>query len=307
MEEDDLYAEIRFSKLLDVHVADASGVCKTSKVASGKGRYSSPRKSNNYQHCMFGNEYDHVHLKMTRSVSDFDDVRLGLSKAEEYIDLKENRTLQKQCKSDDEPDQQNMTFPKQIRIGNKQISSDVHVVEASGFCKTSKAASVKGRYSYPRKSNNNQHCKFDKEDDQVQLETAISVSDLDDCSLRMSNAQEYVVLKENRTLKKQCKSNDKLQTSFPRKIKIGNKQVDSDRPLSDGFLQLNNEKEHRGENQSFTGRPYSLVHGVSENVVSGEMEEASCLLGSKHECGRGENESSKQSDARPYSFAILLQ
>ena len=92
-----MYAEIRFSKLVDVHVADTSGVCKTSKTASGKGRYSSTRKSNNYQHCMFSNEYDHVHLKMTRSVSDLDDARLGMSNAKEYIVLKENRTLQKQC------------------------------------------------------------------------------------------------------------------------------------------------------------------------------------------------------------------
>ena len=85
---------------------------------------------------MFSNEYDHVHLKMTRSVSDLDDARLGMSKAKEYIVLTENRTLQKQCKSDDEQDQQNMTFPRQIRKGNKQMNSDVLVVEASGFRKT---------------------------------------------------------------------------------------------------------------------------------------------------------------------------
>ncbi|XP_078332258.1 uncharacterized protein LOC144625416 [Crassostrea virginica] len=310
IEEDDLYAEIRFSKLVDVHVADTSGVCKTSQTASGKGRYSPPRKSNNYQHCMFSKEYDHVHLKMTRSVSDLDDVRLGISNAEEYIVLKENRTLQKQCKSDDELDQQNMTFPRQIRIGNKQMNSDEHVVEASGFCKTSKAASVEGRYSSPRKNTNNQHCKFDKEYDHAHLKRTRSISHLDDYSFGMSNAEEYVVLKENRTLQKQCKSDDELDQqnqTFPRQIRMGNKQMDSDRPLSDGFSQLNNERKHRRVNQSLTGRPYSLVHGVSENVVSGAMEEASCLLGSQHECGRGENESSKQSDTRPYSFAMLLQ
>ena len=247
---------------------------------------------------------------MTRSVSDLDDVRLGISNAEEYIVLKENRTLQKQCKSDDELDQQNMTFPRQIRIGNKQMNSYEHVIEASGFCKTSKAASVEGRYSSPRKNTNNQHCKFNKEYDHAHLKRTRSVSDLVDDSFGMSNAEEYVVLKENRTLQKQCKSDDELDQqnqTFPRKIRIGNKQMDSDRPLSDGFSQLNNEKEHQRENQSLTGRPYSLVHGVSENVVPGAMEEASCLLGSQHEFGRGENESSKQSDARPYSFAMLLQ
>ena len=180
---------LKFAKLEDIHLADASGDCKTTKAASGKGGYSSPRKSNNYQHCMFSNEYDHVHLKMTRSVSDLDDVRLGMSNAKEYIVLKENRTLQKQCKSDDELDQQNMTCPRQIRIGNKQMNSDVHVVKASGFCKTSKAAYVKGRCFFPRKSNNNQHCMFDKQYDLVQLKTTISVSDSDDCRLRMSNAE----------------------------------------------------------------------------------------------------------------------
>ena len=151
---------------------------------------------------------------------------------------------------------------------------------------------------------------FDKEYDHAHLKRTQSISDLDDDSFGMSNAKEYVVLKENRTLRKQCKSDDELDQqnqTFPRQIIIGNKQMDSDRPLSDGFSQLNNEREHRRENQSLTGRPYSLVHGVSENVVSGAMEEASCLLGSQHEYGRGENESSKQYDARPYSFAMLLQ